>query len=382
MVLRQVVFVVCVLVVLVGVYGWLGRRLGRDLGRRGRRLLWAALVLHVISVPVSFAAGDHLGMGLVATALAWVAFTGMGSLSILLLLLPLADLADRGVHLLRSPGPPVEGRRRFFAEAAALAVTGGLSAVGYQQARALAQVEDVEVPVEGLHPDLEGLTVVQISDLHVGPLIRREAVAAICDRVMELSPDLIAVTGDLADGSVPTLRAHTEPISRLQAPLGTWFVTGNHEYYAGAEQWVEEVARLGLTPLMNAHRLLERGQARICLGGVTDYRAADLLPAHESDPEGAFAGAPETHLRLLLAHQPQSVFMARDLGVDLQLSGHTHGGQYFPYNYLVHLFQPFVAGLHRVGGTWLYVSRGTGFWGPPNRAGSQSEITRLTLRRA
>ena len=159
-----------------------GEDKGRNLGRGGRRLLWAALAVHVVSVPASFAAGDRLGMGLVATTVAWVAFAGMGAISILVLLLPLLDLADRGIHLLRSPSRPVEGRRRFFAETAALVVTGGLSAVGYQRARALAEVKEVEVPIEGLHPDLDGLTLVQITDLHVGPLVQRDAVAAICDK--------------------------------------------------------------------------------------------------------------------------------------------------------------------------------------------------------
>lgn len=382
--LRQIIFFGMVLSILAVLYGSLGRRLGRHLSRRARRVLWGVLVLQATCVPLGFLVGDRLGMGALAVGAANVGFIGLGAVSILVLLLPLLDLGEKAARVAQGglAAPRSPGRRRFFAEAAAVGLTGGLTAVGYVEARRLARVKRVDLALDGLHPDLEGLRIVQITDVHVGALMHREDVDAVVDQVLALSPDLIAVTGDLVDGSVAALSAHTAPLARLKAPLGAWFVTGNHEYYSGAEDWIAEVERLGIPVLMNEHRVLTRGAARICLGGVTDHKAGDLVRSHACDPEGAFAGAPDTDLRLLLAHQPQAIFQAEALGVDVQLSGHTHGGQYFPYSLFVHLFQPYAAGLHRVGRAWLYVSRGTGFWGPPNRAGSESEITELVLRRA
>jgi predicted MPP superfamily phosphohydrolase len=186
---------------------------------------------------------------------------------------------------------------------------------------------------------------------------------------------LIALTGDVADGFPPALRHDVAPLAALHAPLGKYFVTGNHEYYWDAASWVRELEHLGFSALVNAHRLLRRGAARLLLAGVTDLSASGQVVGHASDPAAAVAGAPESDVRVLLAHQPKSAFAAHAVGFDLQLSGHTHGGQYFPFNLLVRLFQPFVAGLHRLEAMWLYVSRGTGYWGPPLRLGAPGEIT-------
>jgi predicted MPP superfamily phosphohydrolase len=234
------------------------------------------------------------------------------------------------------------------------------------------RVVRVAVPIANLPPDLAGLRIVQLSDLHVGPTIRRRFVTAVVQTANALYPDLVAVTGDVADGYVKELRDHVAPLADLRAPLGTFFVTGNHEYYWDPLGWILELERLGISVLSNEHRLIERGEGRLLLAGVTDLSAA-------SDPRAAIAGAPQSHVRVLLAHQPRSAFAARDAGFDLQLSGHTHGGQYFPFNLLVRLFQPFVAGLHRLEAMWLYVSRGTGYWGPPLRVGAPSEITLIEL---
>jgi predicted MPP superfamily phosphohydrolase len=162
-----------------------------------------------------------------------------------------------------------------------------------------------------------------------------------------------------------------------------FFVTGNHEYYSGAEQWIAEVRRLGLRVLMNEHVIRRRGRATLMIAGVTDYTAQHFNPAHKSDPHLAAAGAPDgVAVRVLLAHQPRSAPAAADAGFDLQLSGHTHGGQFFPWNLFVPLQQPFVAGLNRVRSLWVYTSRGTGYWGPPKRFGAPSEITLVRLVQA
>jgi predicted MPP superfamily phosphohydrolase len=235
------------------------------------------------------------------------------------------------------------------------------------------RVVRVTVPIADLPSDLAGFRILQLSDLHIGPTIRRRFVDAVVDRANALRPDLVAVTGDVADGLVPDLREHVAPLGRLKSPHGTFFVTGNHEYYWDVRGWIAELKRLGLEVLTNEHRIVQHGAGRLLLAGVTDLSAA-------SDPVAAAAGAPPSDVRVLLAHQPRSAFAAQAAGYDLQLSGHTHGGQYFPFNLLVRLFQPFVAGLHRLESMWLYVSRGTGYWGPPLRLGAPAEITLLELQ--
>ncbi|MGE8476313.1 MAG: metallophosphoesterase, partial [Paraburkholderia hospita] len=227
---------------------------------------------------------------------------------------------------------------------------------------------------------LDGFTIVQISDIHVGPTIKRGYVDAIVDAVNRLEPDLIAVTGDVVDGSVEHLADHTRPLSRLSARHGAYLVTGNHEYYSGAHAWIAEFQRLGLHVLLNEHVVVEHDGAQAVIAGVTDFSAGHFDPAHESDPAAALEGAPgDVLIKVLLAHQPRSAEAAADAGFTLQLSGHTHGGQFFPWNFAVRLQQPFVAGLSRLDNLWVYTSRGTGYWGPPKRLGAPSEITRLRL---
>jgi predicted MPP superfamily phosphohydrolase len=252
--------------------------------------------------------------------------------------------------------------------------------VGFFNARRTARVVDVDVPIRELPRELHGFTIVQISDIHVGPTIRHGYLDRIVDRVNALQADVIAVTGDLVDGSVQELRAHTAPLSKLSARHGSYFVTGNHEYYSNAHAWIAEVERLGLRVLLNEHVVLEHEGAFLVFAGVTDYTAHHFDPAHRSDPQAALAGAPgDAAVRILLAHQPRSAPAAADAGFDLQLSGHTHGGQFFPWNLFVPLQQPFTAGLNRLRDLWVYTSRGTGYWGPPKRFGAPSEITRVRL---
>jgi uncharacterized protein len=252
--------------------------------------------------------------------------------------------------------------------------------VGFVNARRTARVVDVEVPIAELPAALQGFTIAQISDIHVGPTIKRGYLDRIVSRVNALEADLIAITGDLVDGSVQELAPHTAPLSKLSARHGTYFVTGNHEYYSNAHAWIAEVRRLGLRVLLNEHVVLEHDGALLIVAGVTDYSAHQFDPAHRSDPMAALAGAPgEATIKVLLAHQPRTAPAAADAGFHLQLSGHTHGGQFFPWNLFVPLQQPFTAGLNRLRNLWVYTSRGTGYWGPPKRFGAPSEITRVRL---
>jgi len=298
-------------------------------------------------------------------------FTAMGLSSLLIVF----ALAGDVLHL----------RAWIGAGGFSAAVVGGavlVLAIGLWLARRPAAVRVVDVPITGLPFDLEGFRIVQLSDLHVGPTLKRDFVERVVATANRLEPDLIALTGDVADGFPRALRDEVAPLGELRAPHGKFFVTGNHEYYWDATAWVRELERLGFDPLVNGHRVIQHGTARLLLAGVTDLSASQGVPGHRSDPAAAAAGAPASDVRVLLAHQPKSAYAARDAGYDLQLSGHTHGGQYFPFNLLVRLFQPFVAGLHRLEAMWLYVSRGTGYWGPPLRLGAPAEITLIQLTRA
>jgi predicted MPP superfamily phosphohydrolase len=289
----------------------------------------------------------------------------------------------RDVVLLAAWLPLSARHLQLFARASAMLVVGltvFATVVGYANARRRARVKHVDIPLRNLPAGLNGFTIAQISDVHVGPTIKRQYVDAIVDAVNALDADLIAVTGDLVDGSVRDLAPHTAPLARLRARHGTFFVTGNHEYYSGEPAWTAELKRLGLRVLRNEHVVLQHRGVPLVIAGVTDYSSHHFDSAQRSDPAAAVAGAPSNAgAKILLAHQPRSAAAAAGAGFDLQLSGHTHGGQFWPWTLFVRLQQPFTAGLHRLNHLWVYISRGTGYWGPPNRFGVPSEITLLRL---
>ncbi len=351
---------------------YLGQRLltHAPLAAGWRAAGWAAVVLLALAPFTAFFAG-RARRGPLTSVLEWAGFSAMGLSSLLIVFV----LAGDALHLRAWVGADA-----FSVGVVVSALT--VLAAGTWRARRPARVRTVRVPIAHLPGDLEGLRIVQLSDLHVGPTLKRAFVERIVATANGLRPDLIALTGDVADGFPPALRRDVAPLSALRAPLGKYFVTGNHEYYWDAAGWVRELERLGFSALMNAHRLIRRGAGRLLLAGVTDLSTSGQVTGHASDPAAAVAGAPDSDVRVLLAHQPKSAFAARAVGFDLQLSGHTHGGQYFPFNLLVRLFQPFVAGLHRLEAMWLYVSRGTGYWGPPLRLGAPAEITLIQLIRA
>jgi predicted MPP superfamily phosphohydrolase len=351
--------------------------------------LLAALLLSAWYMPMGIGPGSRR---IAATGRrAWIGWLGMGLFSSLLVLTGLRDLvvvSARITELLQPGAIPWQPLLRWSA-LAVVVLAAADTLRGFANARRTARVVRVDVPIAGLPAALEGFRIAQISDLHVGPTIRGDYLARIVAAVNRLEADLVAVTGDLVDGSVPELAAHVAPLADLRSRHGSFFVTGNHEYYAGARAWIDEVRRLGVRVLLDSHVMLRHGpadgrggEADLVVAGVADFGAAHFDPAHRSDPRQALAGAPaDAGLRLLLAHQPRSAPAAADAGFDLQLSGHTHGGQFLPWNLFVPLQQPFVAGLHRLRGLQVYVSRGTGYWGPPKRFGAPSEITLLRLVR-
>ena len=313
-----------------------------------------------------------------AANLAWIGSLDGGFFSSLAVLTVLRDIFLGPAVVFASRG---EAASLEAASAIAVPVLAVLATVvGYIDARRRPRVVDVAVPLLDLPPALEGFTIAQISDVHIGPTIKRDFLRRIVEIVNSLDVDLVAVTGDLVDGSVEQLAVHVEPLSHVRARHGAYFVTGNHEYYSGAPAWIAELRRLGLHVLLNEHVVLSHGGAQLVIAGVTDYSAHQFDPAQRSDPEAALAGAPSgLRPRVLLAHQPRTAAAAADAGFDLQLSGHTHGGQFWPWNLFVRLQQPFTAGLHRLGKLWVYTSRGSGYWGPPKRLGVPSEIARVRL---
>jgi len=239
-----------------------------------------------------------------------------------------------------------------------------------------------------LPPALSGFTIAQVSDLHVGPTIREREVRRMVDQVNALRPDAVAITGDLVDGSTRELGHIVAELGRLSARHGVYFVTGNHEYYSGAEEWIAFLSGLGVRVLRNERVALGDGApggATFDLAGLNDHAAAPPGAPGAMDLTRALAGRDPKRGLVLLSHQPRTAGVAAAVaaGVGLQLSGHTHGGQLFPWSLAVRAAFPYVKGLHRVaaGGAegLVYVNRGTGYWGPPMRLGASPEITKVVL---
>src|SRR5581483_11800399 len=282
-------------------------------------------------------------------------------------MLAIAERARGGVRL-PDPERRVMMARLFGGAVAAVAV--GLGALA----------RDFEVTLDRLPRALDGTVIVQLTDVHVGPTIGRDFIEDLVAKSNALEPDLVCITGDLVDGSVARLREHVAPLAKLKAKRGVFFVTGNHEYYSGVSQWIDELGRLGVRVLRNQRVTIGEGADAFDLAGIDDHSSVDAAPGHGPDLARALDGRDPSRECILLAHQPRAIHEAARLDVGLQLSGHTHGGQIWPWNYLVRLQQPYIVGFAREGRTQLYVSPGTGYWGPPMRLGSHGEITKIVLR--
>lgn len=347
-------------------------------------LLVLSLTSSALFMPMGIGPGARLaGAGhAAARVVIWLGWAGMGLFSSLFVLTILREfmlLVALAANAVQAGLLDLAAIRRNSALVTTL-MGFLITALGFSNARRTAAVNRVTIPVSNLPTALQGFRLVQISDIHIGPTIRGGYLRRIVATVNQLGPDMVAITGDLVDGSVRELGAHVEPLAELVSRHGTYFVTGNHEYYSGAHAWINELRRLGITVLLNEHVVLRHDGALAVVAGVTDYSAAHFDPTHRSDPFAAIAGSPSNAgVKILLAHQPRSAPAAADAGFDLQLSGHTHGGQFMPWNFFVKMQQPFVAGLHRIRQLWVYTSRGTGYWGPPKRFGAPSEITLVTL---
>ena len=289
-------------------------------------------------------------------------------------------------HLLRAVSgegfDPI--RRRFLKHtmnSGFVAASCSLAFHGVSEGMRLPRVKETDIRIDHLPPDLEAFRIVQLTDLHINVGIRRKFVQDLVERTNALSADLIALTGDIADGTCTEMRYDTSPLAGLTARHGKFYVTGNHEYWYGADEWIREMERMGFTVLMNDHRLITQGRGLMLVGGVADY-SAPSRSSHASSPAKAMGDGSAADVKILLAHQPRSVYEAARAGFDLQLSGHTHGGQLVPFRWLKSLGQPFQSGLYRYENTQIYVSNGAGYWGMPVRIGAPSEITLLILRKS
>ena len=262
-----------------------------------------------------------------------------------------------------------------------LSLIGPTTAYGFYSARKGPTIINQDIYLKNLPDSFENFTIAQISDLHVGPTIKKPYVEKVVNQISNLNPDLIAITGDMVDGSIDYLRKDLEPLSQVVASHGTYFVTGNHEYYSGAKRWLDETDRMGFTNLVNENRLITINDQSIALAGVNDYRAHQIIPSHRSNPQAALKGINSEKVKILLAHQPSSIFQANEAGFDLQISGHTHGGQFWPFTYPTKKANPYLSGLHNHNGTQIYVNSGTGYWGPPLRLRVTAEITLFKLKK-
>jgi uncharacterized protein len=377
-------------------YMW--RRLVRDTtapGGRGRRWGTAALVAAFVVMVAA------LGIGGEVALLAWPGYLWLAMMFYLTILLGILEiprvlLLRRAKALAKTPalvgapdesapdesaqGPEGPSRRVFIARSFALA--GGITAggiVGYGATQALGDPELTRVPVAlgKLDPSLSGFRIAVVSDIHLGPLRGRSHTERIVRMINEQQPDLVAIVGDLVDGEVDKLGEAAAPLRDLVSKHGSFFVTGNHEYYSGFEPWLAELERLGVDPLRNERVAIERGGAGFDLAGVNDVGGRSFNDG--PDFGRALDGRDTSRPVVLMAHQPVQVVDAAKHGVDLQLSGHTHGGQMFPFHAIVPVQQPVVAGLEKIDGTWVYVTRGAGFWGPPVRVGAPPEISVIEL---
>jgi uncharacterized protein len=393
-----IVFVVVALALLGLVHYWMWRRLVRDTSRSRAVRRTGAVVFAVLGllVPVTL-------IGVRSGAVRWIAWPGyvwIGLMFYLILALALLELVRLTIHLTRRrPATPADraathpgaelnpqaaadhetGVDRRLVLARGAAITAGLAAAavtGYGMKTALGrpQLDRFQIPIPKLPRAMDGTRLAVVSDIHLGPLAGTHHAGRIVDLINSVDADIVCVVGDLVDGTVAELGRFAEPLRDLRSRRGAFFVTGNHEYYSGFQPWVDEVASLGVRPLRNE---------RVPLDGLDLAGVNDLNGTQYGDPPDfarALGDRDPARPVVLMAHQPRAAVDAARYGVDLQVSGHTHGGQMAPFNLVVRLDQPIVSGFGRVDGVPVYVTNGAGFWGPPLRVGAPPQVTVIDLR--
>lgn len=373
---------------IIGLWGtYLGFRLVKplQLSPSWTKLMWGLMYLPLLLPPVLILR-RYMADGILSQVIESTILTALAFYSFLLGLSLFRDLAAILLLLLskvlKKPDLSLFSSAQAL-KSSCLTIAGAslfMIFLGLFNALSIPGVKEVEVNIKDLHPDLDGFRIVQLTDLHSDDLKRKEFFEGIAEAVIKAEPDITVITGDLADGLVETGGPRIESLRGI--PGDIYFITGNHEYYSDYQSWMSHISSLGFKILLDEHTVIEKGSARILLAGVTDPASRGLFPDRPRGVEVAIQGAPEADFRILLAHQPGAIFDAEKFGFDLQISGHTHGGQFFPWNYVIGFFHPYVKGLNLHEETWIYVSQGTGFWGPPIRLGTTSEITLLILKKA
>ena len=368
----------------VHLYIWARLVYAPELGPLWSALLTGLMLALFASIPLTFAFGRR-SSARAALLFVWPGYVWLGTLFLLFVSVLAADLVraalELGGWLLGAAPLDVAGRvARARLEAALAAGVAGVALLAALSSGRKLVVKRVLVPLSRLPAALHGTTIVQLSDVHIGPTLGRNFLDRVVDATNALKPDVVVITGDLVDGPVTRLAEAVAPLARLRARHGVFFVTGNHEYYSGAEPWCAYLTQLGLRVLRNERVRIGSGDESYDLAGIDDLSGRHFGPGQGADLERALLGRDESRELVLLAHQPRMVAEAERAGVGLQLSGHTHGGQIWPFHFLVRLQQPVTSGLVRIGRALLYVSNGTGYWGPPMRLGSPAEITELTLQ--
>jgi predicted MPP superfamily phosphohydrolase len=389
-ILRTLIFVSIMTVALCGLHYYVYLRVtrGLSLGAAEQRVLKVVLgglfAMLWLSFPLSRSVPRQIALPFL-----WTSYIWLGSLAVSAVVFGIVDVVRLLGGMLGPVLPVDDSRRAWLGRVLDVVALGGATTLsGYALAMGLRKVtvRRVEVQLAKLPKELAGFRIVQLTDVHIGPTLDGRWLTEVVERVNSLAADAVVITGDLVDGSVAQLGAHVAPLRELRARHGVFFVTGNHEYYSGVDSWMAELGRLGVQVLRNEHVTLRplpvAGEAASELGidlvGVDDYHAA-VFPGHGPDLPKALVGRDPKRPAVLLAHQPAAISEAAQLGIDLQLSGHTHAGQLWPWGYFVRLQQPYVHGLHRHGNAQIYVSAGTGYWGPPMRLGSEAEITEVLL---
>ncbi|CAN5743268.1 metallophosphoesterase [soil metagenome] len=368
---------------------YLRQRLIVNTGLTGGKRIGGYVLLGLLAAPLIVVNLMKLGAPpTLAGVLAWPTYIGQALLMLMFAALLVSDVGRFVVWVGRratKQAPMDPSRRQALARITGGVVTTAVVAhVGYGVTRALGDAEVVDVPItlSKLPKALDGFTIVQLTDVHVGGTIGKPFIDELVERAMALKPDMFALTGDFIDGSVADLSPHMEAFKTLAAPHGVYFTTGNHEYYAGVDPWIAWWRSIGVRVLRNERVSIEKNGGAFDLAGVDDH-GAYKYSGHGMDLPTALADRDESRALVLMAHQPRQVHIAARHGVDLQISGHTHGGQVWPWHYIVAFQQGgLVAGRYRIGDTQLYVSRGVGYWGPPVRVGAPPEITRYILRSA